>query len=160
MIALTEIQKNILIGLMEHRGWQPGCGWVYKNESTTLRALKSLITKGFVYAHNDFYTAIKDPAGNTRSSSSALQCQIAVDNALARVYGRGIINVIVKPYGENLFIATGISPAGLTHTIHLQSDLLSPIALLFGDNNENSAVATLERLVEQITAQRLSSELK
>lgn len=64
MKKLGKLQSNILAALIEHKGWQERCGWVYTTTSQTKSVLDSLVKRGFVRCEDDFYTPIKDEEGN------------------------------------------------------------------------------------------------
>jgi hypothetical protein len=46
MRKLGDNQRITLQSLLEHRGWSPGCGWVWNNYSGTVRLLDSLVRRG------------------------------------------------------------------------------------------------------------------
>lgn len=49
MSVLGDTQVAVLRSLArEHGSWHPGCGWVWKNRSTTIRILDSLVRRGLV----------------------------------------------------------------------------------------------------------------
>ena len=64
MAQLGKIQREVLEGLVEFKGWQERCGWVYKNDGTTQRTLDALVKRGFVRCEDGFYIPIKDEFGN------------------------------------------------------------------------------------------------
>jgi hypothetical protein len=54
----------VLEALIEYKGWQERCGWVYDTMSGTKATLDSLVKRGFVRCEDGFYTPIKDEQGN------------------------------------------------------------------------------------------------
>jgi hypothetical protein len=64
MKALGKLQSNVLSALIEHKGWQERCGWVYSSTSKTKSVLDSLVKRKFVRCEDGFYTPIQDEKGN------------------------------------------------------------------------------------------------
>lgn len=46
---LGNIQKTLLIALVEHKQWAPGSGWVWSTPSQTQKVLDSLVSRGLVF---------------------------------------------------------------------------------------------------------------
>jgi hypothetical protein len=61
---LGKIQSNVLSSLIEYKGWQERCGWIYDTSSNTKKVLNTLVTRGFVRCEDGFYTPIQDEKGN------------------------------------------------------------------------------------------------
>jgi hypothetical protein len=59
MRKLGSKQTSILEAMIEYKGWQMRCGWVYRNEGEMIRVLDSLVKSGHVMNHNGFYYAVK-----------------------------------------------------------------------------------------------------
>jgi hypothetical protein len=62
--GLGSLQRNVLSSLIEYKGWQVRCGWVWDTQSNTKKILDSLVTRGFVRCEDGFYTPIQDEKGN------------------------------------------------------------------------------------------------
>lgn len=45
-MKLGKNQESVLRALIKHKGWMPGCGWVWSTRSETLRIMQSLVKKG------------------------------------------------------------------------------------------------------------------
>jgi hypothetical protein len=41
-------QRSILRAMKDHGSWYQGCGWIWSNDSTTVRLLESLAQRGYV----------------------------------------------------------------------------------------------------------------
>jgi hypothetical protein len=65
---LGKIQSCILRALKEHRGYYPGCGWIYTGHKTTTRYLDQLVARGLATAEAWTYThpIFKTPVTVTR----------------------------------------------------------------------------------------------
>jgi len=48
MRKIGKRQQDVLEALEQHKGWNPGCGWIWDNYSTTVSILKSLVKAGLV----------------------------------------------------------------------------------------------------------------
>lgn len=46
MKALTNNQRAVLKSLVQYHAWYSGCGWIWSNNSTTMRMLDSLVKRG------------------------------------------------------------------------------------------------------------------
>jgi diketogulonate reductase-like aldo/keto reductase len=44
--SLTDNQRFLLKALVQHKVWYGGCGWIWSNNSTTMRMLDSLVKRG------------------------------------------------------------------------------------------------------------------
>ena len=65
MRKLGSRQEKILKSLIEYKGWQKRCGWVYSTEGEMLRVLNSLLKSGYVNKYKEFYYAIKGVDGES-----------------------------------------------------------------------------------------------
>lgn len=45
---LGKTQMSILRSLHEHKRWSRGCGWIWSNDSETIRLLESLVARSLV----------------------------------------------------------------------------------------------------------------
>lgn len=65
---LGKNQTSALRALREHRGYYPGCGWVWGGHRTTCRLLDSLVARGLAFTEQWTYThpIFKTPVTVTR----------------------------------------------------------------------------------------------
>jgi hypothetical protein len=58
---LGETQAAMLKAVVEHHGWQEGCGWLWSTPSGTVRLLEPLVRRGVVTKTGEGRTAFYRP---------------------------------------------------------------------------------------------------
>lgn len=51
-------QSKVLSALIEHKGWQKNCGWIYDTSGGTQRVMDSLVKASYAVNQDGYYYAV------------------------------------------------------------------------------------------------------